>query len=403
MATHPRKPKSQSEILSGKEKSLNRALQVRRDTDNVRDFTLRLEDIDTAIIYYLENIVLANIEHNDDSFKIPIIYGSPERWKSVREDGYYKDQAGKIQIPLIMFRRTGIAKNRELSSKIDSENPQLYLSLVRNWNKKNQYTKFSALNNVTPEREYYNIIMPEWVTITYEFIIWTDYVDQMNSIIESINYSEGSYWGDPNKFKFRTRIDDYTNTVDLIEDSDRTIKTTFQLTLNGYLVSNAINKEIANFTPKMIGNKVLKFNAEIEGNATDTFYVANKPTNKRVEISTPELGRSINESSMDANLFEYLMTNVTINSDSIIGNDVAVFDSASILDPPAPYTFPISKENFTIFINGQVISNALVMSVGEVGTEVRVQFDTASMGYDLVSTDVVTAFGKFTPPSDGSI
>ena len=125
MPEQPRKPKSQFEISSqgndiqgndlGRELQHNRALDVRRDNDNVKDYTVKLKDIDSAILYYLENVVLPNINNNGQSFKIPIIYGSPERWKSVREDGYYKDKDGKNQVPLIMFRRTGMSKNRDLT------------------------------------------------------------------------------------------------------------------------------------------------------------------------------------------------------------------------------------------------------------------------------------------------
>ena len=35
--------------------------------------------------------------------------------------------------------------------------------------------------------------------------------EQMNKIVEQIIYSEGSYWGEDGKFKFRTKIDNYTD------------------------------------------------------------------------------------------------------------------------------------------------------------------------------------------------
>ena len=37
----------------------------------------------------------------------------------------------------------------------------------------------------------------------------------MNRIIEKIIWSEGSYWGEDGKFKFRTSIDNYTDASDL--------------------------------------------------------------------------------------------------------------------------------------------------------------------------------------------
>ena len=38
----------------------------------------------------------------------------PERWKGVQQDGYYRDKEGKIQTPLIMFKRDSVEKRRDL-------------------------------------------------------------------------------------------------------------------------------------------------------------------------------------------------------------------------------------------------------------------------------------------------
>lgn len=40
-------------------------------------------------------------------------------------------------------------------------------------------------------------MFPDYVNITYEFIIWTTYMEQMNKIVEKVIYSDGAYWGDP--------------------------------------------------------------------------------------------------------------------------------------------------------------------------------------------------------------
>jgi len=283
----PRKPKSQFEISTqgtdingdqlGKELKHNRALDVRRDNDNVRDYKIRLEDIDTALLFHLQNIVVPYIQDNGESIEIPIIYGSPERWKSVREDGYYKDKDGKIQIPLIMFRRTSITKNRDLTNKVDANNPHLYQSFTKQWSRKNAYSQFSVLNNVSPALEQYNVVVPDYVNITYECVIWTDFIDQMNEIVESINYAEGSYWGEPERFKFRVRIDDFSNTTDLPDGTDRIIRTAFTINLAGYIIPNTLNASIANQARKMYTNFILRFGQEITG-TTDTTDIPSQDT-----------------------------------------------------------------------------------------------------------------------------
>jgi len=272
----PRKPKSQFEISNSEksdvfgtdlsqEKKHNRALDTRRDNDNVRDFTVKLKDIDTALFYYLDNIVLPSIVDNGESYKVPVIYGSPERWKTVQEDGYYKDKDGKIQIPLVMFRRSGMTKNRNLANKVDANYPHLYQTWTKRWSRKNAYNHFNLVNNITPVTEQYNIVVPDYVDITYECIVWTDYVEQMNNIIEAINYSEGAYWGEPEKFKFRVRIDDYTNATDLVDNADRLIRTTFTINLAGYIIPDSINAQIANASRKAFSNIEIRFDQETDG------------------------------------------------------------------------------------------------------------------------------------------
>ena len=63
----------------------------------------------------------------------------------------------------------------------------------------------------------------------------------MNKIIERINWSAGSYWGEPNKMRFKTNIDSYTDTTE-ITDRERVIKTEFSVTLKGYLIPEAFNE-----------------------------------------------------------------------------------------------------------------------------------------------------------------
>ena len=46
-------------------------------------------------------------------------------------------------------------------------------------------------------------------------MIFADYIEQMNKLVEIINYASDAYWGDPEKFSFRARIDSYATTTEL--------------------------------------------------------------------------------------------------------------------------------------------------------------------------------------------
>ena len=41
----------------------------------------------------------------------------------------------------------------------------------------------------------------------------------MNSIIERINFTDGAYWGDPGKFKFRATIDSFQDASEMAKTS----------------------------------------------------------------------------------------------------------------------------------------------------------------------------------------
>ena len=64
----------------------------------------------------------------------------------------------------------------------------------------------------------------------------TEYVQQMNQLVETINFAENDYWGDPARFKFRASIDSFSNSVEVPSDDDRSVSSTFTVTVHSYLL-----------------------------------------------------------------------------------------------------------------------------------------------------------------------
>ena len=223
---------------------VNRANVTRRDDDDVKDVTIGIQDHDEAIQYYFNNVIQPSVVLNGEKIKAPLIYGSPERWKGVQRDGYFRDKNGKIQTPLIMFKRDSIEKRRDLGNKMDANNPQLQYVFQKKYTNRNQYDNFSVLQGRTPQKELHAVVIPDYVILNYSFIIWTDYVAQMNKLIESINYSSDAYWGDVERFKFNAKIDTFTNKVEVAQGDNRTVKTDFGLKLQGYIIPDAMGASI---------------------------------------------------------------------------------------------------------------------------------------------------------------
>jgi len=224
--------------------TFNRGNQVSFKDDTTKPFSLGFKEIDEAIFYYMENVIKPTVQQNGVVQKVPIIYGSPERWKQVQKDGYYRDKKGKIMMPLITFKRNNIERNRALSRKLDANNPQNVQIFTKKYSNKDAYSNFNILNNKTPLEQYYAVVVPDWVNITYDFIISTYYIEQLNKIIEAINYASDSYWGNPERFKFKATIDSFATPTELVSGGERTVKSTFQLKLYGYVVPDTIQKEL---------------------------------------------------------------------------------------------------------------------------------------------------------------
>jgi hypothetical protein len=223
----------------------NRGEQVSFRDDNTKPFSLGFKEIDEAIAYYMNNVIKPTVQQNGVVQKVPFIYGSPERWKQVQKDGYYRDLKGKIMLPLITFKRNNIEKIRSLSNKLDANHPNNVAVWQKNYSVNNAYDNFGILNNRRPEKVNYAVVVPDYVNITYDFIVSTYYVEQLNKIIEAINYASDSYWGNPERFKFRARIDNFSTPVEIPAKGERVVKSTFTLKLYGYLVPDTIQKELS--------------------------------------------------------------------------------------------------------------------------------------------------------------
>lgn len=246
----------------------NRGNHLSFKDDTAKPLSISLMDIDEAVIYYLENIIKPRVQQNGSIINVPILYGDSERWSQIQKNGYLRDKKNQILLPTIVFKRTNIEPNKSLTSKVDANNPHNYNVFTKSYNRRNTYDNFTQLTNRKPEKEYHAVVVPDYVTLNYSFVISTHYVEQMNTIIEAINYASDSYWGDPAKFKFKATIDSYANTVELPADGQRVVKTTFSLKLHGYIVPDVIQKDLTSI--KKFNNKTqLIFGVEtIQNNET---------------------------------------------------------------------------------------------------------------------------------------
>jgi hypothetical protein len=368
----------------------NRSSQLTFKDDTSKPFTLGFTDIDESIMYYFQNVIKPSVIQNGEKIQVPIIYGSPERWKSTQKDGYYKDKNGQIMSPLIMFKRGNITKNRAVWKKMDANSPHLYTSWRKVHTQKSTYSNFNILNNRTPTYQFIVNVIPDYVTITYSCIIQTYYMEQLNKIIEAINYSSDSYWGNPETFKFKASIDQFSPSVEFQDGKDRIAKSTFEIKLYGYIVPDNIQKEI-NSIKKYNSKSQILLGLEVDGSpSTGLSNITN--ANSRTTFTSPTPIVSSSGNGINPSTLVYLNTNIQ-KIGTFIDPTTVTFNSGWVSAPSGlPST---SINNFSIFINGVLIDNSSVSSFTEINNETTLVIDPSILGYNLDPQDEIIAIGKF--------
>jgi hypothetical protein len=221
----------------------NRANQLSFKGDSTKPFSIGIQDIDESIMYYFTNVIRPFVIQNGTRIEVPIIYGSPEKWASFQKFGYFRDAQGRIMMPIIMFKRDSIDKVRTIANKLDANNPNNIAIHQKSYTPRNAYDNFNVLNNIKPQKVKYAVVVPDYITLTYSCAINTYYMDQLNKIVEAIEYASDSYWGDPARFQFRAMIDSFSIATELKDKEERTVSSTFSIKLNGYIIPDTIQKD----------------------------------------------------------------------------------------------------------------------------------------------------------------
>ena len=382
--------------LGDKKASINRALQQRRDDDNVIDNSVTLYNIDEAILTYMQNDLNIQVKDNGNIIKVPVIYGSPERWQSALKDGYLRDKQGQLQNPIVMVRRSGFQRNDQLMTF----NRHLSETFVRKFSEKNRYDKFHVMNSagqssgMVPVNEVYNVVCPDQILVNYECAVWTDLHEQMNTIIERINFAAEEYWGDKKRFKFRVRISDFSNTVEVQVDDDRLVRSDFTLEVWGYLLPDTFENFKATTTKSLTPRKVV-FGIETSVADNDIFSVnLGKSTNK---VSVAPSGISSEE--LKESLFKYQGEQTTIYGSFVFKDStkttIKFLNKKLSPTPQALINSILPANKFSIFVDGVNVPKSNIASFSQVGSDFVVKITNAGFTKNISSSSEIFSIGKF--------
>jgi hypothetical protein len=375
----------------------NRALEISRKDDTDKNFTVGIKDINEAINYYFTEVLKLSVVQNNTRVKVPVVYGNQENWKSVQSDGYYRDGSSKIMPPLLMFKRTSITQNRNLGNKLDGNIVKNLQFFEKTYSKRNVYNNFSVLNNRAPEKEYVVSITPDYVTVEYSCAIWTNFIEQMDKLIESINYASKSYWGDPNRFQFYASIDSFEDSTSFSVGEDRLIRSNFNITLNGWLIPDVMRKDLSAIN-KVYGISQIIFGLETATDSTTyTSIQRSAPSAKLSNIIAADtqivnVNSTTTTGQLDSMVITYLNTNKQVLG-AYSSPTTITFANAWLTAPTGlPAT---SIDSFTFFCNGQFVEKSAIISFTESSGVSTLVIDTNQLGFSFSADDEIIAIGKF--------
>jgi hypothetical protein len=407
------RPKTEAEILNSQidpyiETSSKPSIQdYKRGDDNslrgeeIKNISVGLQDIDSAILYYFDEVIKPYVINEGSKQNIPIIFADAERWKTAQKDGVYRDKEGKIILPIITVKRDNLERNRSLTTKLDGNKVNIYQNYEKRYTKKNQYDNFAVLTNRAPVREFYNVVVPDYYTLTYTCNIYVSFYEDLNKIIEAIGFRSDAYWGEPGKFLFKARIDNFPITNEIAEGSDRRFISTFTLVMNGYLTPNNIDRFLASNAFKYRSKTQILFTLEASGQNVEDIRYSTGTTPSVAKTSYIPEGVNVTNITqinvIDAATITYLNASKTYKADpaSTTAN-TATFLNTSILQPPVSSQLPATSINdFKFFVNGVFVDATHIISFGEIGASTLLTVNTATLGYTFDSVDEIIAVGKF--------
>jgi hypothetical protein len=281
-----------------------------------------------------------------------------------------------------MIRRTSIAKDESMPM----QNRHVSYPTITKYSKDNRYDRFTALGGSTkPKYELFNIVMPDYVEVNYECMVWTDYTEQLNSVIEQLNFTS-QYWGDRDKFKFRTSISDFNVINEVGEGSQRINRVEFSLNVKAHLLPETFDGERT--TRKSMSTKRVVI-------ATETDVTSGSNRLEGV-LSTPSPYYD-NKDLIDFLSLNNTKTQNPITNDTITFANIKLIKTPSLLASVITSGISVGSDSYDVklYINGTRYYQNTHFTVSITLTSLTINFISGLFSQPIDSGDEITITGKF--------
>lgn len=382
---------------------LNRSSQIRRDDDIIKTPKRSIYDVDYAIKTYIEKEIQPNIIDNGVVINVPVIFAHGEKWDNVRKLGYMRDEKGMLQSPAIMIKRNSFVE-RDNYKTLDVNKPQdsNYIVQRNRYNSRNRYedTLFPFPNNETNNAESlpaYIIDIPKYITVDYELMIWTDFNEQLNELVNTLYTYNRFAWGFGIN-NYNTTLGTVTFTTVNTVSEDRIVRASIPMTVQASLQNS--NETRIETIKKMYSVKKVSFDMviDVDYNIFETTTIPAKLLQQQSSIMSGGKivvsNRNSNSSTtIDSTLMQYLVDKTDI---------VATYNTPDTISVSGkPKTNPVTnlsatQNEFDIFINGQYINSSMYTWTPDLNTTTQtITFNTSSLGYTIDASDLIVVNGRW--------
>jgi hypothetical protein len=377
---------------------LNRATQIRRDDDVIRNVKRTIYDIDYAMKWYIDNEIRPQITTNEQVLPVPVIYANGEKWDNVRRLGYLRDEKGMLQSPMIMIKRTSVAE-RDDQRTLDVNRPNSGNLLVykSKYNQRNRYEDELfpiPKNEPQSSQQIYVVDIPKYVTIEYELMLWCDFTPQLTTLVDQlITYNRFSWGNEGNKFPTSMGSVSF-ETVNTVGE-DRLVRATIPLTVNATLLAEQETRLSTIKKAYSIKKVVFTNFVDISGDLFGSTNVSSKVLQAQSFVASGGslvVSNGSTSTQIDPATMAYLV-NLT---EKIATYSNATTVTVTGLAATNPVNLTVATVNeFDVYINGQYIDKPCYTWTPSDITNQTIVFNTTTLGYTIETTDVIVVKGRW--------
>lgn len=378
---------------------LNRAHQTRRDDDVIRNPQRTVYDVDFAIKSYIESEIQPQITDNEQLISVPVIFANGEKWDNVRRLGFLRDEKGKLQSPLIMIKRNGVADRDNVKGLDVNRNPDGNVRAYKQkYNSRNRYEDelFPIPTNKPLEsNRVYIVDIPRYVTVEYELLLWCDFTSQMNELIDQLLPYNRFAWGNDGN-RFTTTMGNISfETVNTVGE-DRLVRATIPLTTVAALLSEQETRQSTLRT--MFSIKKVTFDPVVDVDG-DLFSLNVSEKLKQAQATTAP-GRKIfvnsagNTTQLDTSAMAYI-TNVTERQAAYVDSQTATVTAQAATNPITG--LPATINEFDIYIGTTYVDKAVYTWTPSFAGIQTIIFDVSPTGLNdpIEVTDLIIVKGRW--------